>query len=65
MMQKGRRDEPPFEIDKFTPKRFMEYIAFQANQFTGKALGRSGSTIEAAAALDLLPAIVLEFNKDR
>jgi hypothetical protein len=36
------RAEPVFQIDKFTPKRFMEYIAIQANQFTGSALGRAG-----------------------
>jgi hypothetical protein len=41
LMQKAR-DKPIFQIDKFTPKRFMEFIAIQANQFTGNALGRSG-----------------------
>jgi hypothetical protein len=41
LMQKAR-DEPVFQIDKFTPKRFLEYIAIQANQFTGKALGKAG-----------------------
>ena len=40
MMQKAQ-DKPVLRIDKFTPKRFMEYIAIHANQFAGKALGRA------------------------
>jgi hypothetical protein len=41
LMRKAR-EEPIFEIGNFTPKRFMEFIVIQANQFTGNPLGWAG-----------------------
>jgi hypothetical protein len=41
-MQKAG-EEPVFEIEKFAPKRFMEFTSIQANQSAGNALGELGN----------------------